>query len=257
MKINFVTEPEGNKWILRRWCEEWSKRIPDSTISTEASSDTDVNIFCNYFLFATKEANWIQKNISIFTHREKNDRTMQLLFDQAARLSDWCIAQSVNTAKLLPKEKTTVIHPGIGELFYRNSPITIGIVGREYNSGRKNFDRIDVLKSKFKELNFVHESSKSYEEMPDFYNKKIDYLLITANNEGGPMPVAEAIASGKPVIAPEGVGWCDEFSCIRYDGTLDDLIRVIKGLIFPRNQWEIGAKQIVQICERLMNEKNK
>src|SRR5690606_4242852 len=54
-------------------------------------------------------------------------------------------------------------------------------------------------------------------ERAAFY-ASIDYRVVASRDEGGPMVVPEAIAHGVPVIAPKGIGWCDEFPAYRYDG---------------------------------------
>lgn len=248
MKINFVTEPANSKWILRRWCEEWAKYLPNSKVDTGVDIDADVNIFCNYALYFPA----ITKRISIFTHRELEDEELQLKFDIAAENSDWCFAQSIPTFNKLPAGKSSILRPSVGAHFFKPGKPIIGIVGRGYPSGRKNFHWIEELQ-KLEGIQLVWTDSQiPYENMHEFYDK-IDYLLITANNEGGPMPVVEALAMHKPVIAPNGVGWCDEFSCIKYDGTLENLITVLEGLLVPRNGWETGANHIYEICERLVN----
>jgi hypothetical protein len=42
--------------------------------------------------------------------------------------------------------------------------------------------------------------------------ERLDYVLIPATVEGGPMCLLEGLAMGKPVIAPEGVGMVPEFA---------------------------------------------
>jgi len=49
--INFVTEP-APYWILGKWCEEFIKHIPDSTITAmHPDPRADVNVFVNYALY--------------------------------------------------------------------------------------------------------------------------------------------------------------------------------------------------------------
>lgn len=65
----------------------------------------------------------------------------------------------------------------------------------------------------------------------------IDYLVVTSTEEGGPMPVLEAIARGVPVIAPN-VGWCWEFPVLRYAvGEYEALRQVLEQLTAPPS-WE-------------------
>lgn len=245
MKIHFVTEPKPY-WILGRWCEEWSRHIPFSTVSTVVDVEADVNIFCNYALFFPSST----KRISIFTHREKDDVGLQVAFNVVANISDWCFAQSLPTLKLLPPEKSSILRPSVGVQFHKK-PLRIGVVGRDYASGRKNFGILNDLELVFGDKIMICRAIDiPYEKMPKFYSS-VDYVLITATNEGGPMPVIEALAMGKPVIAPNGVGWCDEFSTIKYDGSSEDLIKVVNGLLIPEDGWEVGAKQILDVCRRL------
>lgn len=88
--------------------------------------------------------------------------------------------------------------------------------------------------------------------MPSFY-KNIDYLVILSNNEGGLMPVIEAIASGKPVIAPD-VGWCWDYPVIKYN-TIEDLKQILTKLSsFSINDGLVNiCEQIQKICNNLIN----
>jgi hypothetical protein len=52
------------------------------------------------------------------------------------------------------------------------------------------------------------------EELPEFY-RSLDYVLVPARIEGGPMCVLEALASGMEVIAPP-VGWVPQFPHIEF-----------------------------------------
>jgi hypothetical protein len=48
-------------------------------------------------------------------------------------------------------------------------------------------------------------------ELRDLY-QRIDYVLIPATVEGGPMSLLEGLAMGKPILAPENVGMIPEFT---------------------------------------------
>ena len=82
--------------------------------------------------------------------------------------------------------------------------------------------------------------------------KNIDYLLILSNNEGGPVPLLEAFATGAPVIAPD-VGWCWEYPIIKYQ-EIDELINIIKTLSSQINTekiWEESSNDLLKIFKNL------
>lgn len=82
----------------------------------------------------------------------------------------------------------------------------------------------------------------------DAFYASIDFLVVTSIEEGGPMPVVEAIARGVPVIAPD-VGWSWEFPVIRYDvGSWPSLRSVLEGLTRPPS-WKAWADEHRQIFE--------
>ena len=69
--------------------------------------------------------------------------------------------------------------------------------------------------------------------MPAFY-RSMDYVLVPAHYEGGPMPLLEALASGVEVIAPR-VGFVDEYPHIEFEaGNAADLRRVLRDLVAVR-----------------------
>jgi glycosyltransferase involved in cell wall biosynthesis len=80
--------------------------------------------------------------------------------------------------------------------------------------------------------------------LPLWY-KSLNYLLVTGNVEGGPLPVKEAIAMGIPVIAPD-VGWCWDYPVIRYEDT-EDLKRVLARLA-PKDEWPGFIERLQEIC---------
>jgi glycosyltransferase involved in cell wall biosynthesis len=173
---------------------------------------------------------------------------------------DWCIAQSTTTLAKLPEDKSSIIRPGVGEHF-KEKRVRIGIVGRTYTkwgdialTDRKRYHWIDelvMIDDIDANFEFLFTDGKIiYENMHKFY-KDIDYLLVTADNEGGPMPVAEALSMGVPVIAPRGVGWCEEFSVLNYTD-FDSLVSLLSGLYWPRNDWQDSANKIIHLVNNLL-----
>jgi hypothetical protein len=247
-KINFVTEPQNQAWILYKWCKEWIQHISGSTISESADENADANVYINYALFKNKT----KCDIAYFTHKEETKEAGSDKFDIIAKQVDWCIAQSTTTLRLLPPGKSSIIKPGIDEQFQLQGRINIGVAGRQYNyTPRKRYEWIDKLeKDPFinEYFRFVFTNGKVHDLlMPSFY-ADINYLLVTASTEGGPMPLIEALNMGTPVIAPKGVGWCEEYSTLLYDD-FDSLKALLKNMITPPSSWKIGATEIVQLVQ--------
>ena len=237
--INFVTEP--GRWVLRPICEEFARYLP-ATISTKPDTQAKVNVFVNYALYQSINT----KTVGFFTHREKDSNS----FDQIAQECDWCVAMCNRTAGYLPKKKTSIIQVWPNSKYIKDK-IVFGVVGRQYSSGRKRFWMAEPLKEiEGIEVRFTNGEIPE-EKMTDFY-REIDYLLVLSNNEGGPVPVVEALGMGVPVIAPN-VGFCWSFPVLRYE-TQKDLISVIKRLRIPKDGWQQSALQLETICRNLLTE---
>ena len=252
MRINFVTEPSPG-WVLRMMAENWSKFIPESTVSTlQPCLDSDINFYVNWDIFNKKT------NIDIgwFTHREK-DIKQKINFNFKAMKMDYCICPSQKTLDLLPAKKSTILKHGVGmEYIQKKNKIIFGVIGREYNSGRKNFKLIENLKTIPNSQFIISGGVLTKNEIVDLY-KEIDYLLITSTNEGGPVPVLEAFTMGVPVIAPN-VGWCWEYPVIKYSNT-KELFKTINSLCSFVNVEEVWAKssqELLKILKNIYEQKN-
>ena len=246
MKLNIVTEPKPG-WVLRMMAENWSRFIPNSTITTmKPCLSSDINFYVNWDIFNKKT----NLDIGWFTHCEEAGRGN---FEEKARQMDYCICPAQNTLKLLPVEKSCVLKHGIDEEYINHATkkIKFGIVGREYSSGRKNFDVIDKLKSIPNASFYISGGNLSKGELIDLY-KDINYLIVTSTNEGGPVPVIEALTMGVPVIAPD-VGWCWEYPVIKYTHQ-EELYNIINTLCSFTNVnkiWEDSSEQLLHIFQKL------
>lgn len=232
--LNIVTEPAPG-WVLRWMSEELCKVLPNSKVTEQMDPNADANIYINYGLLHEKS----KLDIALFTHFEyKNVDLIQKWYDASAK-ADLCLAMNKNILKYLDKSKSVVVYIPPAKSFYKEKLI-LGVVGRNYSyTNRKRFDLIERLK----EVNGVEikrAESLSFEEMPKFY-KEIDYLLIIAENEGGPMPLVEALAYGKPVITRD-VGFAYYYPVILYKED-DELVDIIRRLRLEGVTWErIGCE---------------
>lgn len=248
MKINIVTEPKPG-WVLRMVAENWCRYLPDCSITDmKPNPSADINFYVNWAIFNLKEKTSI--DIGWFTHKENQD------FEVKSRQLDYCIAMSKNTLRLLPENKSSVVECNIGREF-RNvkDKIKFGIVGRNYPSGRKSFDVIHSLKSIPNSDFLVTGGRLAKKEMVGFY-ESIDYLLITASNEGGPVPVLEAMRMGVPVIAPD-VGWCWEYPVIKYNNTqeLYNIIESLCSFVEIDKKWKKSSDKLLAIFKHIYNKR--
>lgn len=138
-----------------------------------------------------------------------------------------CLAMNQRMAALLKKagaKDVRVFRPGTDP---PTRPIVFGVCARTVGSqrGRKGMPLIAAAVNAGYTLVACSPDDQALwpcpithrtEDRAAFY-AAIDYLLCTSVDEGGPMPVPEAIAHGVPVIVPRGIGWCDEFPGYRYN----------------------------------------
>lgn len=241
MHIHFVA-PIDEDWILRRIAKSFQRNISGSTISEKPRFDADVNVYVNAQLFVHHTA----CDIGFFTHRE-HDGPEAVRFDELSKEMDGCIAMCNRTAVMLPQEKTTVIQVGPDDCFSKKN-IVLGIVGREYSSGRKRYDWIADLRAiPGVEVQFTN-GKIPWRRMPGFY-RKIDYLLVLSDNEGGPIPVLEALRMGVPVISSD-VGFVPEFTTLRYN-TKEELLALIRRLVVPEDIWRNASLKLVDFAINL------
>ena len=231
MKINIVA-PLKEEWILAKLARMLNEYIPEVTLSEKPDSKADINYFMNWALYEpvkTKTMGW-------FTHPEDKK------FYDVAKKVDWCICHAEQYAEELRKIgcRATTITPGIDNIF--KPKLRLGIVGRKYNGDRKGGKIVEAIRElDYVELKFTHHSwgddvaDVFFDNLPNFYNS-IDYLLVPAILEGGPVPVGEAIKCGKQVIAPLEIGNVRVFTenIISYNvGGIDNLKNVL-GLLYKQ-----------------------
>jgi glycosyltransferase involved in cell wall biosynthesis len=237
MKINIVRPTDG--WILQRIAEAW--QLPNSQCSAKPDPDADVNIWCNYAMFDV--AGRMRKtkcDIGWFTHWQEGSRGR--VFNAVAARVDWCISMCEKTTRFLPADRTTVIQSAPPELYGRRD-IVLGVIGKD--SPRKRTHLIDSIKMPGIVV-WYSGGIWPEKDMPRFY-ESVDYVVVLSDNEGGPMCVPEAMATGTPVIAPD-VGWCWDYPCVKYTDVAD-LVRVVRRLIPPTIEEE--SAQIMEVVNRV------
>ena len=250
MKINVVTESNSD-WILSKISEQWSKYLPNCSISRMTPDQfADINLYVHWELYQSPT----NADVGFFTHRGDPERNAR--WDLKSEQMDFCICMSSKSLEHLPQHKSKVIKPGVHPQFSSSKKkIVFGIVGKEWGAKRKGFEKVEELRFipnvEFKITN----GEIPFNELPDFYSK-IDYLLILSKNEGGPVPVLEAMSLGKPVIAPN-VGWCWDYPVIKYNN-IEELKNIISSLSSYTNTdkpWVDSSHELTKIFTLVLERK--
>ncbi len=238
-RVNIVVADRG--WILERCAREIESRLSYITVQAQPDPRADLNYYVNYSAYRQSQPTL---EIGFFTHIEERDKQATRRFFSVARKMDICVCMSSLYADRLKEagvKKVRVITPGV-DLDTYQPRVKIGVVGRTYPTGRKGEDLIArLIDEPGIEWHFTGSgwpAPATYyapEEMPSFYNS-VDYILVSSYYEGGPMTVLEALACGKPVIAPP-VGFIPNYPHIEYrTGDVEDLRRVLREIVAQRRQ---------------------
>lgn len=254
MRINIVVK---TGWILERLARELVARIPNVRMNAAGWPPTrPTDDDATYFL-PMKDVRHLPNvtgiRIGYFTHGEDRARVYHDQFDVHLAMNQ----QMARCLTALGVKTVHVIRPGTD---VPERPIVFGVCGRVYGKGRKGAFLVEAaVKSGYQFVACTEPQrgavapcriTHTIEQRADFY-RSIDYLVVTSLEEGGPMPVLEAIAHGVPVIAPD-VGWCWEMPVIRYErGSWDSLRAVLHGLTRPPtwDDWAEGHRRLFSELE--------
>ena len=255
--LNIVTEekPSGQPWILRRAAEEIHERFPETTINEYPRAFT---YFINYALYKPT----LGVLIGHFTHLEESGPWREVFLRTIREFHYYTVTCEITREILIAqgamRNRIFKIPYGCDERL-RKTPV-FGVVGRTYPSGRKGEGLVRKMVERGYDVRAwgkgwpVQEGNREdeWESLPAFYDT-IDYLVVTSLNEGGPVPVIDAIAAGVPVIAPK-VGFCWEFPVIEYHrGSWESLHKVIEKLSNPPS-WQQWSAQHGQVMARIKAE---
>jgi glycosyltransferase involved in cell wall biosynthesis len=192
----------SDNWILERLARRPAGKLPYATFIAQPTKDKVVRLayYVNYFLYNNPSG---LIDVRFFTHCEREEeflgraRHMHFCVSQSKLYTDWLISQGVRT----------VIHIRMG---YGYRPqLVLGVIGL-LEHPRKGRHLVDEL-CRLPFVEIVTTKGKVAEaDLPGVY-QRVDYVLIPATIEGGPMSLLDGLAMGKPVIAPQGVGMLPEF----------------------------------------------
>lgn len=218
-------------WILERLSTEITSRLSGISCDTQPDSRARLNYYMTY---GCRGARVSELEAALFTHIEE-DANARERFRRTAQEVDLAIAMSNATTRILAEigntKRTLTISPGVN--LERFAPrLRIGIVGRTYHTGRKGEALVNSVMD-VPDIDWVFTGDGwpnkgehvPEDDLPAFY-RSLDYVLVPALNEGGPMCVLEALASGVPVIG-SNVGWIPDFPHIPFDHGSQESLRAV------------------------------
>jgi hypothetical protein len=222
-----VLGPEDG-WILERLARQLAAKLPYAVFSHANSQlfpDSALAYYVNYFLYNSPSS---VLDVGFFTHFDEAGQ-----FLERARRMDFCVSMSRKYEMWLLRQgvkSVTCIPMGFDSYGYRPR-LVIGVIGL-LDHPRKGKHLVQALRK----LPFVEviatEGRVTEEQLPDFY-QRLDYVLIPATVEGGPMSLLEGLGMGKPIIAPDDVGMIPEFENSEHircypTGDVEALVKVVR-----------------------------
>lgn len=267
--ITYIAREADKNWIFGAKVRRLSKfsHLNSSTYFHDGLRDLPISdgyffIFHQYFYRAMRHNPQIlnKKNIVMYTHENFTTSFSKTHVVWCLNKADKVVFLNSKVQKKLidaglKKEKTTVIHIASDPDFFYSHERTQGTVGFcsafserknpelifnliKHTSNRhfyligKNWNRykkFDVLK---KLPNFTYFDNEPYENYPNLYNK-IDVFISPSKNEGGPVPILEAMLSNCIPISSK-TGFAEDIITHQKNGYLFDIdsdYRVVKNLI--------------------------
>lgn len=235
-------------WILERCARELESRLSYARIVDAPTGRARLTYYVNYSAMPAARGG-AGLEAAFFTHVEDDVPAAADRFFEAGRRVDVALCMAARYATRLREagaRDVRLVTPGV-DLDRFQPRVRIGVAGRAYHTGRKGEALVAaVMDEPGIEWHFTGSGwprpgrHVADADLPAFY-REMDYILVPARYEGGPMSVLEALASGVEVIAPD-VGFVDEYPHIAYErDDPNDLRRVLRELVGRRQ----GLRQSV------------
>lgn len=264
--VEIVLADQG--WILERLAREIAARVPGVSVVTAPTGTARLTYYMNY---SARREPVPGLEMAFIAHVEEDVPAAADKARRIAREVRLVVAMAERYAMQLRDAgagDVRVICPGVDLDRYR-PVVRIGVIGRTYHTGRKGEALVAaVIDEPGIEWVFTGDgwprpgTPVAPDEMPAFY-RGLDYVLVPARYEGGPMSVLEALACGVEVIAPD-IGFVDEYPHLSYRrNDAEDLRRVLRDVVAERQArhdavasrtWDAWAEAHARVFEDLLAE---
>jgi glycosyltransferase involved in cell wall biosynthesis len=253
-----------DQWVLERLARRLVAKLPYARFvawEPQRNAPPGLAYYVNYALYQGPTS---FVDVGFFTHRDDGHA-----FLERARNMDHAVCMSKLYADWLREQGVeTVTHIATGFDSYRYRPrLVLGVVGLldHPRKGRHLVERVKALP--FAEVRAT-EGVVDEGQLRDFY-QSVDYVLIAATAEGGPLSLLEGLGMGKPVLAPEGVGMVPELPESPYvrrypAGDAEALVRLLgecyeekcrASRLVGERTWDRWAEAHHHLFRRLMRER--
>jgi glycosyltransferase involved in cell wall biosynthesis len=268
ISVHAVMGLEQNIWILGHMWRAITAHAPDWAICTQGPKSVDqpgvVNFYNPYRGYRTKSRH--AADVVFCTHPE-----VMPLYVEAAIQADSVVVmcrqyQQMLAAHGVPGDKITLVTPGIDDVYRHHKPrlfCPVLMTGRE----RKGAPLWNALCDSGRYTCVCSNGNLTPHEMMVEY-ERADAVICTSGRDGeaGPMMLWEALAMGKPMVAPADIGAVPD--CAYYGlmhtyqcRTLEDLERAInraltsRGGIIRARSWADYARDMWTVFESVNRDK--
>lgn len=242
MSVHIVLWNDGH--IIPRMAQ-WLADGLGWTISDRPDPRATINYYMPYLQIAKASVPVGPMSAAWFTHYEAGTLWKETVWGIAARLMNMATFTAPMYADMADTPMKATLTPGIDHDFFQplGRPDTkqiIGISGVGQPRKGLNLVRRLVAQGIGRDVNLIASGANwpipsswiQWDDMPDFYNV-IDVHLCTSLVEGIPAPPLEALACGRKIVIPNGVGMLDELpemAGIRHyrRGDFDDMARALR-----------------------------
>jgi len=223
VKVHIVLEDMREDWVIYRL----AKYLSDQngwTMGQSPAAWADCNLFFPYLCWRFSQ--WTRTaSAAFFTHLESGNSLKEGSWQECAKRVSLRVTMAEQYVARLEEYGPTInITPPVDLGLFKPAPRVdhpkpvVGTSGIVYKGGRKGEKLVARLAKEQGDRYLVKAAGKGWvvpvrwhpwQKMGRFY-QGLDAFLCTSLIEGGPVTVLEALACGRPVVIPKGVGLCDE-----------------------------------------------